>query len=447
MEKIKIGYDKYQKKEIYKIKPTKNEHCLEFFNSEDVIVGNFLSNIAIGFIYNWKTDKPPKIIKDFFLKISNYAYLTGYWKTTNGTKYVFSNILKNPNVNKLVLFVFDNKDNGHLLVDAITNFWKFGVDENNIIINSKAQNPKFSQVTKTAIKRIRKQCDLVVYKNINPNKNLKEAEELIKSLIQEPNNAKKVLDKFGFYSNVIKNNLLYDDGARFFNQYNLDLSNTTKKVKFIQKYSKLPIGQKVNAENLKDALEMITAFIYENGVMFKDQRNIITMESRSFSVVIKDALKVIPKEFSKEYIENYVDEFMNGKNENDFIYTYHDRIFKKWGNQVKKAINVLKKDKNTRRCIISLWDPINDLENENPPCLNFIWLVIRDNKLEMHVVFRSHHLATITKDGKLIEGEGAFVLNLYALATLQKYIANKINTRRGHIVLTDFSGHLYMSEV
>jgi thymidylate synthase (methanogen type) len=445
MKKIKIGYDNFLKKDIFKIE---FEKCkLQLFNSEDVIKGNYLSNIAIGFVYNWKEDKPPQIIKDFFLKISNYAFLTGYWKTTNGAKYVFSNILSNPNVNKLVLFVFDKEDNGHLLVDSVVNFWKFGTNENQVIINSKSQNPRFNQITKKEEERIKKQCDLIVYRNIDSSKDLQRCEDLIKSLLQEPNNAKEILNNFEFYSTVIKNNKLYDDGARFFEPYFLDLSSNAKEVKFIEKYSNLPLAQKVNADNLKDALEMITAFIYKNGVMFKDQRGIYTMESRSFSVVIKNALEIIPNGFSKEYIDKYVDEFMNGKKNKSFAYTYHERIFKKWGNQVEKAIDVLKKDNNTRRCIISLWDPKEDLENNSPPCLNFIWLVLRNEELEMHVVFRSHHLATITKEGKLIEGEGAFVPNLYALATLQKYIALKINAKQGAIVLTDFSGHLYMSDV
>jgi thymidylate synthase len=72
---------------------------------------------------------------------------------------------------------------------------------------------------------------------------------------------------------------------------------------------------------------------------------------------------------------------------------------------------------------------------------------VRDSELEFHVVYRSHHLATITKDGKLMEGEGAFVPNLYALATLQDKMAKELNIKRGPLVLTDFSGHVYVSDV
>lgn len=443
----KINKDPYLNKDVCKIKFDSNEiPCMQLFNSDDVIVGNPSSNLAIGFIYSWKKDKPPKEIRKFFQKISNYSFITGLWKTTNGARYVFANILSNPNVNKLILFVFDQKDNGHLLVEALTKFWTNGINNKGIIIDSHAPNPKFEQVSFEALDRIKKQCDLIVYNNIT---DLKKAEKLILSCIQEPENAIEVPKDVNFYSTIIKNNKLYDDGIRFNKPYMMDLSSSAKKVKFIEKYSKLPLGQAVHADNLIDALEMVTAFVYKKGDMFKDQRGVITMESRSFSVTIKDVLEKIPNHFSKDYINKYIKEFMEGKGEglDEFAYTYHDRIFKKWGDQVKRAIQVLKNNPNTRRCVISLWDPKTDLENSNPPCLDFIWIVIRDKKLEMHTVYRSHHLATVTKTGKLMEGEGAFVPNLYALGTLQEYIAKQTKFKRGPIVLTDFSGHLYMSDI
>jgi thymidylate synthase len=160
-------------------------------------------------------------------------------------------------------------------------------------------------------------------------------------------------------------------------------------------------------------------------------------------------LEKIPQGFSKEYIEKYVTEFMEGKGEklDEFAYTYHERIFKKWGNQPEKITEALKNNPNTRRALINLWDTESDIGSSSPPCLDFIWFVIRNDELEMHVVYRSHHLATVTKNGKLMEGEGAFVPNLYALATLQDKISKELKIKRGPLILTDFSGHLYVSEI
>jgi len=444
MKKIRINHDDHLNKDVYKLWYEPDETpAMQLFNSDDVIKGNPSSSIAIGFIYTWKDDKPPEKIRKFFQRVSNYAFITGLWKTTNGTRYVFANILSNPNVNKLILFVFGQKDNGHLLVNALTNFWKNGTDKNGIIIGSKAPNPKFEQVTATAADRIRKQADLLVYRNIT---DLDKAEKIIMSNFQEPENATPAPECVEFISNVKKDNLLYDDGARFFDIMDLDLSNGAQPIKTTKQSGDSSLGASVQADSIEAAVNIISEFISGHGTKLTDQRGTKTIESRSFSVAIKDPLSSIPKDYSKEYLEKYCDEFLNGT-DNNFAYTYHDRIFKKWGNQVTKAVRLLKSNPDTRRCLISLWDPLHDLENKNPPCLNFIWFVIRDHKLEMHVVFRSHHIATVTKDDKIMQGEGAFVPNIYALANLQKNIAKKLDTNPGYLILTDFSAHLYQAQI
>jgi len=446
MRSVVIGKDFFLNKDIIKINfESEDLPKIQLFNSEDVVAGNPSSNIAIAFVYNWKTDYPPKEIGSFFQRISNYAALTGLWRTTNGAKYAFANILANPNINKLIAVVFDSEDNGHLLIDSLRNFWKNGYNKDGIIINSKAPNPKFEQIPFDALDRIRKQCDLVI---LNNQKDFKKIEEVIKACIQEPEHFVEIKGT-EFYSQVIKNDRLYDDGARFSVPYIINLSTSARNIKFESKNLLSTVGQSIQANNLADGIEQVASFVFKNGSTLVDERNIITMESRSITITIMDALEKIPDGFSRQYIEKYVKEFMDGVGErlDEFAYTYHERIFKKWGNQVEKVINVLKNHPNTRRAMISLWDPVTDLGNESPPCLDFIWAVVRNDKLEFHVVYRSHHLATVTEDGKLMSGEGAFVPNLFALATLQDFVAKNVGVKRGPLVLTDFSGHLYVSRI
>jgi len=450
MKALKIGYDSLLKKDIKKIRyESKEMPKVQLFNSADVIVGNASSNVAIGFVYTWRTDFPPEEIRNFFNRISNYAALTGYWRTTNGGRYAFSNILANPNINKLLLLVFNNRDNGHLLADSVEKFWKFGTNKNGLIINCNSPNPKFEQVPMGALDVIRTQCDLIVMNSLTP-EDFDRIEKVIKACIQEPRSAIDESElRIKLLSNTMKNGKIYDDGCRFDTPYFIDLSTTAQNVKFKQKNLLSTVGQSVQAKNLNDALQQIAAFIYENGSGLVDERGIITIESRSFSVTIINPLEVIPDGFNEQYLKKYVKEFMEGVGEglDEFAYTYHDRIFKRWGNQVEKIIDVLKKHPNTRRALISLWDPTVDLGHEAPPCLDFIWCTIRNNALEMHVIYRSHHLATITEDGRVMKGEGAFVPNIYALAHLQQHIADKLDLKRGPFVLTDFSGHLYVSKI
>lgn len=205
----------------------------QVFNNSDVIFGNPNSNIAICFIYTWSSEYAPEEIRRLADKISNYSAVTGFWRTTNGARYVFSNILSNPNINKILLLVFDREDNGHLLVESLTKLWTKGVDENGIINECNAPNPKFEQVPIEGLNRLKKQADLLVLKNLT-NDNFDKIEHVVKAGFQEPENAKDVRDFEGleFYSNVIKNDKIYDNGARFDTPFFVDLSNTSEKINF-----------------------------------------------------------------------------------------------------------------------------------------------------------------------------------------------------------------------
>jgi thymidylate synthase (methanogen type) len=438
INKIIIGKD--NGKEIFKIEDKQLIDNLHFFNSADVLVGNTMSNIALAFIYNWKSDEAPKQIKEIFVKMSNYCYLTGYWRTTNGAKYVFSNILINPNVNKLIVCVFDDKDNGHHLVDALRCFWKNGIKDDGTIIGSIAANPRFQGINKEALDRVRKQVDLVIISKATGEK----IEETLNACIQEPENKTKVdgVEVFPAYE-------LYDCGARFEEPFYVEFGNISiEKIEDIPESEVLStLGLSIKAKNLDDALKRIVKEVFEKGSVLKDQRKITIREERSLNVVITSPLEKIPESYSIDYLEKYKNEFMNGVNNNtEFAYTYHDRIFRRWGSQPEKVIALLKKSPNTRRALISLWDPESDLDSETPPCLDFLWFCVRGGKLECHIVYRSHHIATVDQKGNIVPGEGAFVPNLYAIHHLHKMIAEKSGNDIGPMILIDFSGHLYVCD-
>ena len=440
---INIGYDLFLKKEVKKIR-YETPPSFKIFNPSDVFAGNSFSNIAIAFVYTWKKDKPPKKVREAFQKIANYSAITGYWRTTNGARYVFTNLLANPNINKLIVLVFGAKDNGHLLVDALINFWTNGIDKEGRIIGAKAANPKFEGVPQEALKRLKKQADLVVCKGIT---DPKIAEKIAKSAIQEPKNA---ADTKGlgveFYSETIKNKMLYDDGCRFEKPLNIDLSLGMEKIEECKEQTSFKtIGGSLSSKNLKEAFKDLVSFISKYGAIVSDQRGIKTKECRSLTITISDPLKESPEGFSKYYLEKYTKEFIEGLSSKDFSYTYYNRIFKRWGNQADKVTEILKRNNNTRRALISLWDPSCDVTDENPPCLNFIWAAVRNGKLEFHAMYRSHHVATMTEDGKIVTGEGAFVPNIYALAVLQEQTAKKLGLERGSLTVTDLSSHIYVS--
>jgi tetrahydromethanopterin S-methyltransferase subunit A len=230
LKTIIIGKDHFLDKDIKKIKfDNRKMPEAKVFKNSDVIFGNPNSNIAICFIYTWESEFAPQDIRQLADKISNYSAVTGFWRTTNGARYVFSNILSNPNINKILLLVFNRDDNGHLLVESLTKLWLNGVDENGIIKDCIAPNPKFEQVPIEGLNRLKKQADLLVLKSLTSN-DFDKIESVIKAGFQEPENAKNVEDFKGltFYSNVIKNNKIYDNGARFDTPFIIDLSHSSE---------------------------------------------------------------------------------------------------------------------------------------------------------------------------------------------------------------------------
>lgn len=77
------------------------------------------------------------------------------------------------------------------------------------------------------------------------------------------------------------------------------------------------------------------------------------------------------------------------------------------------------------------WNVLMDNGGLNVPCLQWIQFLIRDNKLNMKVLFRSNDILM------------AMYANMYALIALQAHVARELNTPVGtytHIVTVP---HIY----
>jgi len=143
--------------------------------------------------------------------------------------------------------------------------------------------------------------------------------------------------------------------------------------------------------------------------------------------------------FGKKAMEQYVKDLIEGS-ENEFSYTYNERLFhykvnnngeETCINQIDYIINKLKIEPTSRRAEAITWQPHKDTKNKNPPCLQRIQCLIRDNKLNMHVEFRSNDM---------LSASGA---NMYALVHLQKYIADALELDVGWYSHLSTSAHIY----
>jgi len=159
----------------------------------------------------------------------------------------------------------------------------------------------------------------------------------------------------------------------------------------------------------------------------------------------------------KRGFEEYANNIVYGYSKHiGFIYDYHTRLFD-WGggsqddgmvtytgktpqdtfyikgktDQVEYIIDKLKSDITSRRALATTWIPPLDEKRKDVPCLQLVQFLVRNNKLEMFVVFRSEDMLS------------GFGQNAYGLTMLQKYIAKELDISIGSYHHYVISGHIY----
>lgn len=200
----------------------------------------------------------------------------------------------------------------------------------------------------------------------------------------------------------------------------------------------------IQAYNTIDAWKECLRKIIENGRKFIDQDKRTCIEIMNLTIVIEhpdlDIEKPIDTMQDFDLIYPTKDELttiiLNKENTAAYEYSYGPRIFdfQKQKNQVEGyVIPLLKKDPETRRAIISLYNPINDSNPlyKNIPSLLIIYFRIENNRLDCSCTIRSNDF--------VIGWPG----NIYQISILQKYVADKLNMRTGTLTTTSFSAHVF----
>ena len=141
-------------------------------------------------------------------------------------------------------------------------------------------------------------------------------------------------------------------------------------------------------------------------------------------------------------LEEYVDEVLKGTKDayigKGWDYTYHQRLFAyqaREGVQIDQieliAEKLLKRPFSNRAQAVT-WITQTDAKVEGPPCLQRVWCKVVDDKyLELHTSWRSR------------EAYIAAFMNMYAMANLQKLIAEKLHVEVGQYVDDSDSYHIY----
>jgi thymidylate synthase len=130
------------------------------------------------------------------------------------------------------------------------------------------------------------------------------------------------------------------------------------------------------------------------------------------------------------------DVILSRKQSQVFGYVYGSRLFKHTGNinQIHKyIILLLRKDKNTRRAVVTLFDPQRDsfIDHSDVPGLICIDFKIRDNRLNITATIRSNDIFV------------GWPANIYQLFMLQDYVAARLDIKIGSITTFSTSAHIF----
>lgn len=127
-------------------------------------------------------------------------------------------------------------------------------------------------------------------------------------------------------------------------------------------------------------------------------------------------------------------EFMH---EGKMAYTYNERF---WNNdQLRKIIDRLKEDHDSRQLWLSVWDPCTDPDKlggvSRVPCSLGYNFQFRDGKLNIHYVMRSCDFSTHFRN------------DVYLAIKLLEYVAKEAGLEVGNFTHSMFSLHVYKKDV
>jgi thymidylate synthase len=199
--------------------------------------------------------------------------------------------------------------------------------------------------------------------------------------------------------------------------------------------------------NAQEAFEYYYDTIMENGY---DCNNTKVLHNVGFEIIRpeKNEINTPWRKWSKDYADYEWDWYMSA-NPNAEEISQRAKIWRnlmddngnvnsnygyQWSrnDQLNKVIELLRKDKTTRRASLSLYDGKEiDLYEKDTICTYAINFYIRDNELSMQVMMRSNDLVY------------GFCNDQYCFSKLQMYVADKLGLKLGNYFHYVCNLHIY----
>ena len=129
----------------------------------------------------------------------------------------------------------------------------------------------------------------------------------------------------------------------------------------------------------------------------------------------------------QRYVMELTDGILDFKINSGWDYTYHDRF----AAHLSFITGELKRNRESRRAVVSIRDNQVDSRNKDAACMQSMQFFIRNDKLDLMVLFRSNDLPE------------AFFFNAFGLIMLQEKLARELGVEPGTYTHRSNSMHCY----
>lgn len=377
------------------------------YKESRLVVGNPKSNV--GIVSLWTKNK--KIAEK--LDPNKYAVIGQLFSAERGLDIFVRNMLANPDINVIVVTGTDFSNSGKVLLDFFENGFEMGRKEltDKEVWRVKSEYPGYieTDIPKEALNEIRETTKAVMVEDI---------EHFDFSSIKPPERKR---EKLIFKRREEKTREFYGENAVYVVRHKNVIGAWLQMLDTIMKFG-TRCGTHYDDEQ-KEILNLVSVITHE------DPDNLLVPE-------------FLPCD--KKHIEEYIPKITTDFKEEGTSYTYGSRMRSWFGkDQVKEAVAKLIRELNSRAVVINLWDSTQDLTIGGSPCINHIWLRVRNNRL---------HLITTIRSNDIFE---AYPENAFGLRVLQGVILKELNRRLnikktmkgdiglGDLVINSQSAHVY----
>jgi thymidylate synthase len=193
-----------------------------------------------------------------------------------------------------------------------------------------------------------------------------------------------------------------------------------------------------------DAWRTVLKQIMKSGDEIEDENEDVVKELLNVMITIKDPLNSTAPNgyFTIERLKRCENQFLDPENQFEGI-AYGDRIRKHFGfklgrdiygiktDQIESIITRLKRNRTTRRALLTVFDPSVDHYQDKIPSMVMVDFKIRKNRLYCTAVWRSNDVY------------GSWIQNFFALRGLLKHISQCLNMNMGPITVHLVSAYIY----